>query len=321
MRPQHVQHAQHVQHIYGILGHPVGQSLSPLLHNWGFGLFGYPGVYMSFDKTPDELAGFMAAVRSLPLAGLSVTIPHKEAIMPYLDVLTERARAVGAVNTVYWQNGKLVGENTDVAGFLGPLLGPDSPAGGPSSLKALPRRPSGCGPLTASGFSSALVLGAGGAARAVLAGLMELNLPRVFVAARRLEQARNLIESLAQAFHSNAFRAEAAPWEDRLGYIQPGCLVINTTPLGMVGKALGQSPVPADAWPKIAAGSGLAYDLVYNPARPRFLQDAAAAGWDIQEGLDFFAIQGREQFRLWTGHELPLDETRRLLRTELERRA
>lgn len=274
------------RHIFGILGHPVSQSLSPLLHNWGFGLFAYPGVYMSFDKTPAELRGFMEAARTLPLAGLSVTIPHKEAVMACLDLLTDRARAVGAVNTVYWRDGKLVGENTDVAGFLGPLQGSPSRA-------------------------SALVLGAGGAARAVLAGLREAGLPRIAIAARRREQAELL---------ARAFQAEAVAWEDRANALEPGCLVVNATPLGMRGKTEDQSPLPAGVWKKIPPEDGLAYDLVYNPARTRFLREAAAGGWKIQEGLDFFAIQGKEQFRLWTGRELPLDEAREILRAELERR-
>lgn len=288
--------------IYGILGNPVSQSLSPLLHNWGFGLSEFPGVYLGFAKTAAELPDFMHSVRTLPVTGLSVTIPHKEAIIPYLDALTDRAKAVGAVNTVFWKDGKLVGENTDVAGFLGPLVKPE----------------------VSMDFSSALVLGAGGAARAVLAGIAELGIKNVLVVARRKVQAETLVEELGPLKKDASWKARGWPgdksgWDDIFKAL-PQCLVINTTPLGMYGKAEGQSPIPADAWP-CADKESLAYDLVYNPARTRFLEDAAANGWKTQEGLDFFAIQGQEQFRLWTSRLLPLEQSKTLLRAELKKRA
>ncbi len=275
--------------LYGILGYPLGHSLSPLLHNWGFKRRGIPGAYHVFEKTAEDLPEFMRAVRSLPVSGLSVTIPHKQAVPPFLDALTPRAKNAGAVNTLFWDRGALTGDNTDVPGFLAPLRG---------------RK-----------IASALVLGAGGACRAVLAGLAEIGVQTVVVAARSEDKAREA----ARAF---GFRAGA--WEERAAALPDFApdLVVNATPLGMRGRHEGQSPLPAEAWAELASrnASALAYDLVYNPGETRFMADARAAGCAVRGGLDFFVAQGLEQFRLWTGTELPAEEARALVAAALAAR-
>lgn len=262
--------------LYGIIGHPLGHSLSPLLHNWGFELLKLDGVYLPWPLEPEKLPDFLTAVRALPIRGVSVTIPHKQAVLPLLDRVSERARRVGAVNTLYWDGDALCGENSDVLGFLAPLRGRT--------------------------FAEALVLGAGGAARAVLAGLAELGVPRVRLANRTAARARELAAE---------FGVEAAPWEERAA--GGADLVINTSPLGMRGEREGETPLTRDDF----SGRGLAYDLVYNPLRTRFLAEADAAGWETQDGLSMFVEQGRAQFRLWTGRDLPADRARELLRTAL----
>ena len=136
------------QDIYGVIGWPLAQSLSPLIHNTGFQTLNLPGVYLRWEVAPDNLPRFLDAVRALPIRGLSVTIPHKVAVMPLLDGLTREAEAVGAVNTLFWEDGKLRGDNTDVTGFMAPLKALALPTDLPI-----------------------LLLGAGGAARAVAAGL------------------------------------------------------------------------------------------------------------------------------------------------------
>lgn len=260
--------------LYGIIGHPLSHTLSPLLHNWGFSLHGLSDVYMAWPLPPDELPRFMAAVHILPIHGVSVTIPHKQAVMPYCDVLSSRAQAVGAVNTLYWYQGALHGENTDVTGFLAPLR------------------------HRAGRYDEALVLGAGGAARAVVAGLVELGVAHIRITNRSPEKAVALAE---------AFGVEVVPWSERAAAV---CgLVVNTTPCGMSGSQAHESPLPASAF----KGRGLAYDLVYNPLATPFLADAKAAGWDVQDGLAMFVAQGCEQFRLWTGFELPEAEARLLI--------
>ncbi len=265
--------------LHGIVGHPLGHTLSPLVHNWGFRHYGIPGVYLAWPVEPGRLADFVTAVRVLGIAGVSVTIPHKTAIMPFLDVITDRSRAVGAVNTLFWRDGQLLGENTDVAGFVRPLV--------------------------ERGFSpaSALVLGCGGAARAAVAGLRELAVPDVRVSNRTPERAEGLRRD---------FGVEFVPWEKRGDF--GGGLVVNATPLGMLGQNEGLSPMPREA----LGPSVVAFDLVYNPYRTQFVRDAAAAGAQVIVGLEMFFWQAVEQFRLWTGRTLPRDEVWELLRTELE---
>lgn len=258
--------------LYGIIGHPLGHTMSPALHNWGFERCGIAAAYMAFPTAPAALADFMSALRTLPIAGASVTIPHKETVMPFLDGMTERARTVGAVNTLYWDGDRLMGENTDITGFLSPL------------------RPH------AGRIRSALVLGAGGAAKAVLAGLQELGVAEVHMANRSRERAEQV---------AAPFGAMVVPWEER-AHVQAD-LVINSTPLGMSGENAEHSPYPSEAF---GASGGIAYDLVYNPLRTRFLREAEAAGWEVLDGLHMFAAQGQEQFRIWTGVELPLEDVR-----------
>lgn len=251
------------EELYGIIGHPVGHSLSPLLFTALFAETGRPAVYFRWDLPPERLGDFMRAVRTLPIRGVSVTIPHKEAVVPFLDGVSERARLAGAVNTLYWEGDRLCGENTDIGGFLAPLATRN------------PRR--------------ALVLGNGGAARAVLCGLRERGV-ECFVAGRSLSRA----EALAKDF-----AAAVLPWEACANTAWPDAdLLVNTTPLGMRGAHEAETPFPH--FPQ-ANGSRLAYDLVYRPRPTRFLKEAAAAGWETQDGLGMFLDQAQGQFRLWTG--------------------
>lgn len=268
----------------GVTGYPLSQSLSPLLHNWGFSHAGIAGSYFAWPQPPESLAAFISAVRTLPVTGVSVTIPHKEHCIPLLDGLTPEARAVGAVNTLFWRDSLLLGHNTDLEGFIFPLRN---------------RPPCGL----------ALVLGAGGAARAVVAGLRSLNIADIVVAARDPNKAASL---------ERDFACRIVPWE-QLASVRPqrgsGFWVINTTPLGMAGKAPDHNPYSAEllALGRECEVECLAYDLIYNPLRTRFLAEAQAAGWAVQDGLTMFVAQGVAQFRLWTGRDLPLDEARALV--------
>ncbi|WP_207260808.1 shikimate dehydrogenase [Desulfovibrio sp. Huiquan2017] len=263
---------------YGIIGWPLGHTLSPALHNWGFGGLGLDARYEAWPLKPDGLPAFMERVRTEPIHGLSVTIPHKRAVMAHLDTISDRARAIGAVNTVYWDGDRLCGENTDVIGVIAPLRGVDP----------LPR--------------SAVVLGAGGAARAAVAGFLELGIPRVAVANRTRAKA----EALAADFG-----VECLDWDTRTDF--PWELVCNATPLGMSGDLAGETPWNADRF----AEGAVAYDIVYNPLETRFLAEAGAAGCRTVSGLEMFLHQGLAQFRLWTGREMDEAGARRLLLTAL----
>lgn len=256
--------------LYGVIGWPLGQSLSPLIHNTAFQTLGHAAVYMRWEIAPERLAAFVDSFRLLRMRGCSVTIPHKVAIMPHLDEISEPARAVGAVNTLYWRDDRLCGENTDVTGFMQPLLAFDLPKDTP-----------------------VLLLGAGGAARAAAAGLRAHG----FSACGICTPSDRTHLPLAEAF---GMRAVA--WRDR--HDVPAGLIINATPLGMRGKA--EDETPYDFAPASAQGRrGLAYDIVYNPLRTRFLAEAEAAGWRTLGGLEMFHAQADAQFFLWTGEHLP----------------
>ena len=250
--------------LYGIVGHPLGHSLSPVLHNAGFARVGWPGSYHVWPVAPERLGDFVSAVRLLPVHGASVTIPHKEAVLPLLDHVTPRARRVGAVNTLYWESDALCGDNTDVLGFLAPLCG--QPAA-----------------------RQALVLGAGGAARGALEALREHGVARVGITNRNAAKAQAL---------AREFGAECIPWEERAD--TGADMIINATPLGMHGARQEETPLPLEGF----VGAGLAYDLVYNPLETRLLREARSAGWRVQDGLDMLVAQGLAQFALWTGQAL-----------------
>lgn len=270
--------------LYGIVGHPLGHSLSPVLHNWAFAQAKIPAVYLAWPLPPDSLPDFITALRTLSISGVSVTIPHKERVMSYCESLTEAASTVGAVNTLFWEDGRLVGDNTDLAGFLAPLRSRFAPGE----------------------LRSALVMGAGGAARAVLAGLASLRVKEVFLTNRNAERCAGLAAE---------FNAVIVDWEERAS-VSPD-LLVNATPLGMAGARAEET-----AWPAKSFRSGqTAYDLVYNPLETRFLREAKAAGCELVDGLSMFLGQAVEQFRRWTGAEFDLRGARELLLNELATRS
>lgn len=259
---------------YGIIGHPLGHSLSPALHNWGFGELGIQARYEAWDTPPEELENFIARVRAQGIKGVSVTIPHKQAVMPLLDRVSTKARSVGAVNTLLWDRGLLKGTNTDVTGCLMPL-------------QALGRH-----------FRSALILGAGGASRAAVAALNELGVDKVEVTNRTRDKAERL---------AREFGIGVVDWEERHRF--PPEVLVNTTPLGMAGRFEQETPWPMNALPS----DTVVFDLVYNPLKTRLVRMAEASGCATISGLEMFLHQGLKQFRLWTGRELDEDRARALL--------
>lgn len=265
--------------LFGIIGHPLSHTMSPLLHNWGFRERSIEASYHVWDTPPDRLADFMTALRTLPIHGASVTIPHKQAVMPFLDRMTDTAQDIGAVNTLYWEDGLLWGDNTDVTGFMAPLAESDMTPG------------------------TALILGAGGAARAAVCGLVRTGW-NVTVTARTAAKAAMLAAD---------FGTGQIPWDDRHS-LRPD-LLVNTTPLGMSGRMQDFSP-----WEASMQGVGLAYDLVYNPRETPFLRQARNENLRVQYGLPMFAGQGLAQFRRWTGQSFDMNAALTLLEDGLQGR-
>lgn len=264
--------------IHGIIGWPLGHSLSPALHNFGFETIGLDARYEAWPTPPEDLGDFMDRFRSENIRGASVTIPHKRTVMQYVDEMTFRAKSVGAVNTLFWKDGNIWGENTDVIGLAEPLR----------QLDELP--------------GSAMILGAGGAARAAAAALRELDVENVTVANRTRSKAEII---------AHDFVLRAVDWLARMD--ERPELIINTTPLGMSGDLEALSPWDADRFPE----GCVVYDIVYNPLRTRLLREAQAAGCRTIEGLEMFLHQGLAQFRLWTGKNLDEQAARELLLEQL----
>jgi len=265
----------------GLVGWPVAQSLSPLIHRAALEAAGLRGDYQCFPVRPDghrdqALRARVSEMRSGRIDGLNVTIPHKSVIVPFLDGLTEPASGVGAVNTLVCDSGRVLGDNTDVDGFLRDL----------ESHFVL--RP-----------GEALVLGAGGAARAVAYGLARTGWD-VHLANRTLSRALRAAEALSIS-SGRAIRAHSLDRRSLEGLIADMTLVVHATPAG--GEGASEStcwpsglPLPAEA---------IVYDLVYRPSETPFLRSARLAGLRTAGGLGMLVEQAALSFERWTGTPAP----------------
>jgi shikimate dehydrogenase len=258
----------------GLIGYPLGHSLSPKIHNTALQACGLDGDYSLFPIHPDDKQGLkslLARVRKTEIRGLNVTIPHKQNVIPLLDELTPLAKAIGAVNTIYLREDKLFGDNTDVPGFLGDLkkfLNTEKPR-----LED----------------SNALVLGAGGSARAVVYALANDGW-NITIAARRIEQAQEL------ALQFKSIQAIELDFQT----LKPSNLqlIVNTTPIGMTPNT-DQSPWLENLrFPPHA----MIYDLVYNPRETKLVKDARSQGLPATSGLGMLIEQAALAFETWTGH-------------------
>jgi 3-dehydroquinate dehydratase/shikimate dehydrogenase len=268
--------------IFGVIGNPVGHSRSPLMHNAALKALNRDGVYLPFevDDVDSFVRGFVhPKTRKLDwnLRGLSVTIPHKLAIIPHLDFVDAAARSVGAVNTVVIEDDelpRLCGYNTDVAGAMKPL-----------------------DEMVDARGARVAVIGAGGSARAICYGL-SLRAADVTIYARDLKKAQPLADQ---------FKARIAPLESFNGAVD---VVINCAPVGMRGHSEGRSLIKAES----LEGVKLVYDLIYTPEETALLRDAKQAGCRTLGGMAMLVGQAAEQFRLWTGLEVPVDVMWRAVR-------
>ncbi|HFC09280.1 MAG TPA: shikimate dehydrogenase [Chloroflexi bacterium] len=264
----------------GLLGYPLSHSRSPELHRGFLRRCGLAGEYRLYEVPPghpEALRAHLEALRREEIHGLNVTIPHKQRVLPWLDDFTPAAAAIGAVNTLWADHGRLWGDNTDAPGFLHDLQ---------AHFGAWATRP-----------HRALVLGAGGAARAVTYALLQAGW-EVTVAARQPAQAATLCAALkAAASHPSGALCRPLPWAQRATLLPPPDLIVNATPLGMAPRA------ETSPWPSAAAFPPQArvYDLVYNPAETRLLQQARAAGLAAANGWGMLVAQAALAFRRWTG--------------------
>jgi len=251
-----------------VIGHPIAHSRSPLIHGTWLSEHGINGSYEAIDVAPVDLPGFFERLRSGEFAGGNVTIPHKEMVFSLCDSVDERARTIGAVNTLVVRGGKIHGYNTDYLGFLGNL---DAAAPGWSD-----------------GPNDALVIGAGGAARAVLVALRKRDGGKVHVLNRTLANAQALVEEIDGPFEAHNFDAfpELAP---RIG------LVVNTSSIGMHGSRFDWLDM------SLLAKSTLVTDIVYTPLITPLLADAQTHGLKIVDGLGMLLHQAVPGFADWFG--------------------
>ncbi|MCF8063238.1 MAG: shikimate dehydrogenase [Deltaproteobacteria bacterium] len=257
--------------LYGVIGCPVGQSLGPVMHNAAFRAMDLDAVYLAFDSR--DPAGCLEGARALGIRGLSVTMPHKTAVLPLLDHVDEKARRIGAVNTVVNDHGRLVGFNTDGAGALEAIRTRIEPRG-----------------------LSALVVGAGGAGHAVACALAEAG-ARLIIANRSREHGKALAGSIP------------CPHVPLGGIIDLEFdILVQASSVGMVGGPAGMA-VPRE----VLQEGLVVLESVYRPEATELLLEAQRRGCVTVSGVEMFVRQGAEQIRLWTGREPPVEAMRRVV--------
>ncbi len=264
----------------GIIGYPIGHSVSPRFQQAGLDHLAVDHQYLPYEVPPDLVADFVASLRSDPARGINVTVPHKEAVMPFLDEIDEWAAEAGAVNTIVNRGGRLVGYNTDGYGFLRAL-----------------RESAGLDPAG----KRALILGAGGSARGVVQALLRAGVAELVIANRTLERAAALADLAAnrdvpaRAVELNALATDGVPRETDL--------IVNCTSLGMHhGPDESASPMAAARIPPTA----LVYDLVYNPMLTPLLREAHSVGAPTLGGISMLVYQGAASFELWLERRAPV---------------
>ncbi len=251
------------------MGWPISQSLSPRLHGHWLHKHGIKGAYVALPVKPEDFGRAVAAMPLMGFAGANVTVPHKEAAFALVSSVDDDARATGAVNTLIFENGAVKGMNTDVRGFSASLaeqLGANAASNGPVA-----------------------VLGAGGAARAIVQALLKAGAPEI----RLLNRTKKRAEQLASAFPHGKIKVEE--WGDWTAALKSAALLINTTSLGMTGKA--PLEISIDALPK----SGSVADIVYNPLETPLLAAARARGHRAMDGLGMLMHQAAPAFAAWFG--------------------
>ncbi len=249
-----------------ILGHPVQHSKSPLIHKYWIKKYGLDGQYDAVDSPPDTLERTLRRCLKEDYNGFNVTLPHKHSIRSYCDFFDTTSHEIGAVNTLHLKDHKLYGSNTDAYGFSKNLE------------MSHPDFEWGAGP--------AVVLGAGGAARAVAYALKDKNVPVIKICNRTLSKAGNIVADMG---------GSVMPWEERTEAIKECNLLINTTLLGMEGQSLLEMPL--ETLPSHAT----VYDIVYAPLITPLLQEAQARGNPIVTGIGMLLYQAQQAFKTWYG--------------------
>ncbi|MEP3655927.1 MAG: shikimate dehydrogenase [Litorimonas sp.] len=259
----------------GVCGWPIHHSLSPLLHSFWLKEMGLLGAYVPFAVDPNTAIEAFQSLKKTSISGVNVTLPLKSAAFQSADVATEEAQKLGVANCLYKSRGQLVAHNTDLEGFAAPLiakLGADHIQN-----------------------SSALVIGAGGASRAVLGALLSLGVPEICLINRTDAKAEDLVGQV------DVPSLYALPWAQRAEAVSRADLIINASAAGMTGKP--------DLDISLSGGreSALVYDLIYTPRMTKLMKDAKANGMEVLGGLEMLIAQARPSFKLFFGQNPPME--------------
>lgn len=264
--------------LYGLLGKTLSHSISPSLHNNGFRDLDLNAIYLMLEVKDQDLGEYIQSLKNLGFAGWNVTIPYKEEIIPYLSGFSSLARDAEAVNTVLNRRGRLTGYNTDVIGFQRQI----EEAGFPVKGKR------------------AVVIGAGGAAKAVIASLIQLGLSQITIVNRTFEKAENLAETFKEKDEKIEFIAKALEEDEYKKVVKNSELIVNTTPIGMYSHEGDKLVIN----PEYLNEHQFVVDLIYNPLKTELLKEAEKRGAQIGNGLPTLIYQAEASFKLWT-KEMP----------------
>ncbi len=279
-----------------LIGNPVDHSFSPLIHNTAYELQGVDAVYLAAGVTVGQLPSAVRGLKALGAIGANVTIPYKQEALALMDELSEEATTIGAINTITIHHdadgtARLRGDNTDVAGFLSPLMEIQETIRG----------------------GGVVIFGAGGAARAVLFGVLSwLSPASVTIVARNPDRAEALIASFAAT--ADTCPVEIEMFDTARRPVKEARLIVNATPLGMYPREA------ATPWPDLTAfgPQQIVYDLVYNPQSTQLLRDASSRGATTINGIEMLLGQAAASHTLWTGRQMPVDEVRDALLKAIE---
>jgi shikimate dehydrogenase len=255
--------------LFGVIGDPIAHSMSPAMHNDLFELYGIDAAYHPFHVSKEHLEAAVKGLKALGASGFNVTIPHKTAIMPLLDNIDPLAQAIGAVNTVKNEDGKLIGYNTDGPGYVKGLK---------AQVQDLESR-------------AVLIIGAGGAARAIYFSMAQAGVKTVDIFNRTREKAEELVKACPYEVLTRVVDREEA--EKNLMDYQ---LIIQTTSIGMLPNTDSKPLSPYNVSDKAFVS-----DIIYNPLQTAFLKEASQKGASIQNGIEMFVYQGALAFEKWTG--------------------
>ncbi|ADL13280.1 shikimate dehydrogenase [Acetohalobium arabaticum] len=278
--------------LVGLFGYPVKHSLSPVMHNTAFSKLDLDYLYLPFEVEPDNLKAAVEGIRGLNLRGVNLTIPHKEAVIPYLDQVSKEAELIGAVNTIKNEAGELIGYNTDGRGFVRSL----------QEEGFMPQN------------KNVLIVGAGGAARAVAFQLGLEGVERLYVANRTFKKAEDLVSDIKKGLEMETVQPLPLKQEKLKKIISGIDLLVDTTPIGMHP----ESDVEPVIEPELIQPDMVVSDLVYNPVETSLLKAAKDRGAKTVSGLGMLVHQGAISFEIWTGKKAPVKLMAETIRDNIE---